>query len=65
MLSGIGDAQELSSLGIESIVDLPFVGQNLQASYMLSFTSIVVTYFSIGPCVPHYVLVRQLELDAR
>lgn len=65
MLSGIGDAQELSSLGIESIVDLPFVGQNLQASYMLSFTSIVVTYFPAGPCVPHYVLVRQLELDAR
>ncbi len=31
-LSGIGDAGYLSSLGIESLVDLPAVGQNLHVS---------------------------------
>src|SRR5699024_7549205 len=29
-LSGIGDAEHLESLGIESVVDLPGVGENLQ-----------------------------------
>lgn len=29
-LSGIGDAATLSSLNIETVVDLPAVGQNLQ-----------------------------------
>ena len=30
MLSGIGDATQLKSIGIEPLVDLPAVGQNLQ-----------------------------------
>lgn len=30
MLSGIGDAQQLQAMGIETVVDLPGVGQNLQ-----------------------------------
>nr|GAT54416.1 choline dehydrogenase [Mycena chlorophos] len=30
MLSGIGDSQQLSQFGIESVVDLPGVGSNLQ-----------------------------------
>lgn len=30
MLSGIGDSSALSALGIDTIVDLPDVGQNLQ-----------------------------------
>lgn len=30
MLSGIGDKNALAELGIESVVDLPDVGQNLQ-----------------------------------
>jgi choline dehydrogenase len=30
MLSGVGDAEQLQALGIEAVVDLPGVGQNLQ-----------------------------------
>ena len=30
MLSGIGDAEHLSSMGVEPLVNLPAVGQNLQ-----------------------------------
>lgn len=30
MLSGIGDSSVLSSFGINTIVDIPDVGQNLQ-----------------------------------
>ena len=30
MLSGIGDAKQLQTMGIETVVDLPGVGQNLQ-----------------------------------
>lgn len=33
MLSGIGDTSVLSSVGVETIVDLPDVGQNLQVSF--------------------------------
>ena len=32
LLSGIGDSSHLSSFGIDTLVDLPSVGQNLQAS---------------------------------
>ena len=32
MLSGIGDAAYLASLGIKTIVDLPAVGKNLHVS---------------------------------
>ena len=35
LLSGVGDASLLSSLGIETIVDLPDVGQNLQVRVMM------------------------------
>ena len=39
MLSGIGDAEYLSSMGIKTIVDLPAVGKNLHVSaqYCLLF----------------------------
>lgn len=33
-LSGIGNAAELAAFGIESVVDLPGVGQNLQVRFM-------------------------------
>ncbi len=33
MLSGVGDPSELSALGIDSVVDLPGVGRNLQDRY--------------------------------
>lgn len=33
MLSGIGDASQLSSLGIQALLDLPGVGQNLVVSF--------------------------------
>lgn len=36
LLSGVGDASLLSSLGIETIVDLPDVGQNLQDHPLVS-----------------------------
>lgn len=36
MLSGIGPARELSRLGIEGVVDLPEVGENLQDHVMLA-----------------------------
>ncbi|NEW26594.1 GMC family oxidoreductase [Nocardia cyriacigeorgica] len=36
MLSGIGPAQELSRLGIDTVVDLPEVGDNLQDHVMLA-----------------------------
>jgi choline dehydrogenase len=36
MLSGIGDATDLAALGIESVVDLPGVGKNLQ-DHLLTF----------------------------
>ena len=38
MLSGIGDANELKNVGIESKVDLPGVGKNLQDHPLLSLT---------------------------
>ena len=34
-LSGVGDASYLESFGIESVVDLPGVGQNLQDHLVL------------------------------
>ena len=34
-LSGIGNAAELAAFGIESVVDLPGVGQNLQVSFII------------------------------
>lgn len=36
MLSGIGDSDVLSEVGIQTIVDLKDVGKNLQASQRLS-----------------------------
>ncbi|KAI0712308.1 alcohol oxidase [Earliella scabrosa] len=41
MLSGIGDASHLSSMGIESLVDLPAVGRNLQDHPFLTFSWLV------------------------
>lgn len=38
MLSGIGDRTELESVGIETILDLPGVGKNLQDHPLLSIT---------------------------
>lgn len=38
MLSGIGDANELSQLGIKSVIDRPSVGENLQEHPLLAFT---------------------------
>ncbi|CAE6445439.1 unnamed protein product [Rhizoctonia solani] len=36
-LSGVGDASKLSALGINTVVDLPTVGKNLQEQTMSSF----------------------------
>jgi choline dehydrogenase len=38
MLSGIGDSTELTELGIETLVDLPGVGKNLQDHPLFSLT---------------------------
>lgn len=37
MLSGVGDAQKLKNLGIESVVNTPAVGQNLQDHIAVSY----------------------------
>ncbi|EIM83807.1 alcohol oxidase [Stereum hirsutum FP-91666 SS1] len=52
LLSGIGNSTELSAVGIEAIVDLPGVGQNMQDHPLLSSSWSVanseITYDDVG-----------------
>lgn len=47
MLSGIGDPKELAQFGIESIVDLPGVGKNLQDRYEVGIVSQLAHPFAL------------------
>ena len=51
-LSGIGDSRVLEPLGIETIVDLPGVGANLQEHIWSSFIygeySYLQTHYTVG-----------------
>lgn len=51
MLSGIGDSSVLSQFGIDTIVDLPDVGQNLQVWFSVksSITSSPAVYDVCSP----------------
>ena len=47
MLSGIGDASELAQLGIESVVNRPGVGKNLQDRYEVGIVSQLAQPFAL------------------
>lgn len=41
MLSGVGDKEELSSLGIESVLDMPQVGRGLEGGHDLALWTLL------------------------
>ena len=51
MLSGIGPAEHLEAHGIEVVVDLPGVGQNLQDHYDIAVQQACTQPVSIGPAL--------------
>lgn len=51
LLSGIGDSSELSSLGIQTLMDSPDVGNNVQVGSFPSTATPLTMKLSAGPPV--------------
>ena len=70
MLSGIGNATQLSSMGIKPLVNLPVIGTNLQVRRIPIRTIATMAAHSIhsisaGPRFPWQLLACQLEFHPR
>ena len=62
MLSGIGDAQYLTSKGVKPLVDLPAVGQNLHVNHEpYTCRDIVPDSACLGSQLPRELLASELE----